>query len=118
MSAIRITKGFSDHERPIVAALFWEAFGAKLSIGLGPDEKALRFLERVANPSFALSARNDDGVLLGVAGFKTSKGALIGGEFGDLRAIYGTFGAIWRALLLSLLERGIENDSLLMDGIL
>lgn len=117
MSAIRITPGFHDTERALVAALFWEAFGAKLSIGLGPTEKALRFVSRVADPQFALCARSEDGTLLGMAGFKTTEGALIGGEFSDLRAIYGTFGAIWRAGLLAVLERKLEQGSLLMDGI-
>lgn len=53
MSSFRIISGFTDAERPIVAALFWEAFGAKLSIGLSPEAKALKFLAQVAEPRFA-----------------------------------------------------------------
>ena len=34
-----------------------------------------------------------------------------------MRAIYGTFGAVWRAMLLSMLERDIENQRFLTDGI-
>ena len=71
----------------------------------------------MVSPEYALCARNDDGTLLGVAGFKTNEGALIGGEFSDLREIYGAFGASWRALLLSMLERSVEEKSFLMDGI-
>lgn len=117
MSAIRITKGFSEDERAMVAALYWEAFGQKLALGLGPDEKALRFLARVAAPEFALCARDHSGALLGMAGYKTSDGALIGGAFCDLREVYGLFSAIWRAGLLSIMEREQEAGSLLMDGI-
>ncbi len=117
MSAIRITRRFSEDERSQVAALFWEAFGTKLSLGLGPNDKALAFTSRVANPEFALCARDETGALLGIAGFKTNEGALIGGKFSDLRAIYGTFSALWRAAILSLLERDLEEGSLLMDGI-
>lgn len=117
MSDFCITKGFADDERNTVATLYWEAFGAKLSIGLGPDAKALEFLTRVCDPEFALCARSEDGGLLGVAGFKTSEGALIGGGMRDLYAIYGTFGSVWRAALLSLVERKLEPQSFLMDGI-
>lgn len=117
MSAIRITRGFNENERDLIAALYWEAFGAKLSFGLGPDIKARAFLARVAEPAFSLCARSEDGALLGVAGFKTSEGSLVGGDLSDLRAIYGIFGSLWRATLLSLLERDLEASTLLMDGI-
>lgn len=117
MTDFRITPGFSNAERTLAAELYWEAFGNKLALGLGPESKAKAFLARVANPDFALCARDDNGTLLGIAGFKTSEGALIGGDFADLRAIYGTFGAAWRGLLLSLLERDLQGGSLLMDGI-
>lgn len=117
MSSFRITKGFSAAERDTIAALFWEAFSRKLALGLGPKEKALRFLARVADPQFALCARGKEGQLLGVAGFKTVEGALIGGGFSDLRAIFGTASALWRAALLSALDRDLKQDTLLMDGI-
>lgn len=117
MSAIRITQGFHETERSTVAALFWEAFAPKLSFGLGPEDKALQFLARVADPDFALCARDTEGKLIGVAGFKTHEGALIGGDFSDLCAIFGTLSSVWRAALLSFLERDLESGTLLMDGI-
>lgn len=117
MSELSITKGFHEAERDKVAELYWEAFAPKLGFALGPAENANRFLQRVANPDFALSARDAEDNLLGLAGFKTREGSLIGGSFEDLRAVYGTFGAIWRALLLSLIERDLQKESFLMDGI-
>ena len=54
---------------------------------------------------------------MGFAGFKTSEGALIGDVFGNLRAVFGTLGAICRAALLSLLKRYLKSETLLMDGI-
>ena len=75
MSSFRITQGFTDAERPIVAALFWEDFGAKLSIGLSPEAKALKFLAHVAEPRFTRVMPM--GPFWGVVGFKTSKGAVI-----------------------------------------
>lgn len=117
MPDVTVAAGFADFERSTVAELYWTAFGKKLSFCLGPDAKAHAFLTRVVNPRYALCARSADGTLLGVAGFKTSEGSLVGGSFSDLRAVYGLFGSLWRALLLSVLERDLEQGTLLMDGI-
>lgn len=69
------------------------------------------------NPDFALIARGTDQQVLGVAGFKTSKGALIGGELKDIAKVFGWLSALWRGPLLSLVERDLADDVLLMDGI-
>ncbi len=112
-----ITKGFDPSERPLVANLFWQAFQGKLGALLGPDDRACRFIESVLDPAFALSARDGEGKLLGVAGFKTGDGALVGGTMKDLVPHYGRLGALWRGLLLETLERPVEHDELCMDGI-
>ncbi len=112
-----ISVGFSDTERPIIATLYWEAFAAKLHYVLGPKEKALQFLCAQLDPRFALVARETGGEVLGVAGFKTSQGALIGGEMHDLAAAYGWLSSLWRGPLLTLVERDLADDILLMDGI-
>ena len=112
-----IQSGFSEYERPIVARLFGQAFRRKLHSALRPKAKALQFIETVLTPKYALSARDGGGTLLGVAGFKTHDGALIGGGFRELAQVYGWFGALWRGTLLSVLERKIEPGVLLMDGI-
>ena len=114
---MRISRGFGEEERARVAGLYWQAFGAKLGRVMRPEARALAFFERALDPDFALVARDARGGLLGVAGFKTDKGALAGGSFGDLRAVYGSWGALWRAGLLGLLERAVEPGILLMDGI-
>ncbi len=112
-----ISKGFEEDERDRIAALYWEAFAAKLHYVLGPRHKALTFLSEQLNPDCALTARGADGTVLGVAGFKTAQGALIGGEMRDLARIYGWLSACWRGPLLGLVERDLENGILLMDGI-
>lgn len=114
---MQIAKGFVDAERPIIAALYWEAFGQKLGRALGPRDKALRFVAAKLDPSHALCARDAKGTLLGVAGFKTFDGALVGGGFSDLAQVYGLWGGVWRNLLLTLLERDSEDRRFLMDGI-
>lgn len=114
---IRIEHGFADADRPLIAALYWEAFGAKLGRAMGPRRKALAFFERALNPSHALCARDADGTLLGVAGFKTFDGALVGGTMTDMSRVYGWPGTLWRVALLAALERDTENARFLMDGL-
>ncbi len=112
-----ISNGIAPADRAQVAALYWEAFGAKLGRVMHPEHKALAFIEQVLDPSHAICAHDADGTLLGVAGFKTFEGALVGGTFRDLAKHYGWIGATWRAVFLSLLERDTENKRFLMDGI-
>ena len=113
----QISPGFADSERGVVARLFWEAFRGKLGRVMGPDAKAKRFFEDIMSPDFALVARSEGEQILGIAGFKTTDGALAGGSLSDLRRHYGWFGGIWRGLLLNTLERDLSRDVLLMDGI-
>ncbi|MGZ2258955.1 GNAT family N-acetyltransferase [Roseobacter sp. A03A-229] len=114
---VTISTGFQTDERPTVAALYWEAFGNKLGRSLGPRPRALQFLEAVLDPEFALVARDGDGRVLGIAGFKTEDGALVGGDLPDLQRVYGPIGGLWRGLVLSTIERDVAPDILLMDGI-
>ena len=112
-----ISKGFSQEERDNVATLYWEAFAAKLNIVLGPHNKATLFIAKHLNPDFALVARNAEGQILGIAGFKTAKGELISAGLMDLAKTYGWPSTLWRAPLLSLVERDLAEGVLLMDGI-
>ena len=117
MPDMKIGKGFEDRERPRIAELYWEAFGPKLGPTLGPRDRALAYIARVLSPEHAICARDGAGALLGVAGFKTVHGALVGGGFGEMAAVYGPFGAFWRVTLLAALARDTENRRFLMDGI-
>lgn len=112
-----IRGGIPDADRTQVTALYWGAFGAKLGKVMRPEIKAQAFIGRVLDGTHAICAHDDAGQLLGVAGFKTFQGALVGGTFRDLSKIYGIWGATWRAGFLSLLERDTENERFLMDGI-
>ena len=113
---MRIVNGFDEVQRRHVAELFWGAFSGKLGSVLGPSERGLRFVSNVLQPRFAICAVEGD-QLLGVAGYKTSEGGLVGGELSDLTPIYGYFGGLWRGLLLNQLERDLSDGQLLMDGI-
>ncbi len=114
---MQIAKGFTDAERPRIAALYWQAFGPKLGLVLGPRDRALVYIARVLSPDHAFCARDAKGDPLGVAGFKTHSGALLGGGFQDIVQVYGPVGAVWRVALLSALERDVENRRFVMDGI-
>jgi ribosomal protein S18 acetylase RimI-like enzyme len=115
--SVTVQRGLPRDLRPAAAALYWQAFGGKLGGVLGPDDRALTFLNRVIRADHAIVALDDNGALLGLAGFKTPQGAFAGGAFADLRAVYGLPGAIWRGSLLRLLGREVENSRFLMDGI-
>ena len=114
---IELRQGFPEDQRNIVAGLFWQAFKGKLAPVMKPEAKAIAFLASVADPDHVISAVRADGTVLGIAGFKTDRGAFIGGELSDLQAVYGWVGGLWRGLLLSLLERDLSPGVLLMDGI-
>lgn len=112
-----LASGFDDAERASVAALYWRAFSDKLGRVLGPDRKALEFLEHVINPKFAIVARGPKREILGVAGYKTAAGSLMGGGLSDLAQTYGWIGTAWRGALLAFVERPLADNVLLMDGI-
>ncbi len=114
---MNISPGFADDERAAVAAMYWAAFGQKLGRVMGPDRRALALLAEIADPTHALCARDTEGRLLGVVGFKTHESALIDGGWSDMTRHYGWLGAAWRVALLHLLERDVENERFLMDGI-
>lgn len=114
---VKVTPGFHFQERELAAQLFWQAFRGKLGRIMWPEARALDFIASNLDPNFALAARDCDGNLLGLAGFKTASGALLGGGLTELATSYGWIGALWRGPILELLERDIEPDVLLMDGI-
>ena len=107
---MKITVGIPSKDREEAAALYWNAFGEKLGFTLGPKYQALMFVRSVLRPDHGICAQGDDGKLLGIAGFNASHGSLVGGEFKDLRRIYGWTSAAIRISLLALLERDIENE--------
>lgn len=114
---VRIQAGLPAGTEAQAAALYWDAFGEKLGRVMGPTDKALAFILRVLDPTHAISAVSPTGDLLGVAGFKTHESALVGGSFEDMTAIYGWFSSVWRASIISFLDRDTENKRFLMDGI-
>ena len=114
---MKISVGIPPKDREEAALLYWDAFGEKLGFTMGPKYQALMFVRSVLRPDHGICAHDDNGKLLGIAGFKTTQGALVGGDFSDLRKVYGWTSATIRISLLGLLERDIENERFLMDGL-
>ncbi|MBO6604985.1 MAG: GNAT family N-acetyltransferase [Roseicyclus sp.] len=117
VAELTLVSGFPEDQRERVARLYWQAFRGKLGRVLGPDDKALRFLTPVLHGSHAISALNADGALVGVAGFSTPQDTFVAGTEADLCKVYGRFGAMWRGLLLEMLDRPRSTEILVMDGI-
>ena len=91
--------GIDERQRDTAARLYWEAFGSKLGRVMGPEAKALAYLNRVIRCDHAVAALQD-GQLIGLAGFKSPLGGFADGGWHDMRAVYGTLGAVWRLALL------------------
>jgi ribosomal protein S18 acetylase RimI-like enzyme len=114
---VTLFSGLPSHLRADAARLYWEAFGGKLGRVLGPDAAALAFFQRVIRPDHCLAALDRDGRLVGLAGFKTPSGSFAGGSWDDLIAVYGHVGGRWRGCILWALNREVDNDRFLIDGI-
>lgn len=117
MNGVTIQLGLPATLRPAAARLYWQAFGGKLGLVMGPESRALRYLEQVINPDQAFVALNPAGELVGIAGFKTPEGSFAGGSKPEMVAHYGRIGGWWRMVLLTRLSREIDNERFLLDGI-
>ena len=95
---ITLQSGLPEEHRPAAARLYWEAFGGKLGRVMGPEPRALAYLDRVMRSDHVITALAGD-QLVGLAGFKTPSGALASGNWRDMRMVYGRMGALWRLAL-------------------
>lgn len=98
------------------AALYWEAFGAKLGKLLGPDDRGRAFFRKTVNPDAIIAATAPDGTLLGIAAHQGTGKGFSTASTSDLFRHYG-LGALWRLVPLGMLERTAPHDTLQMDGI-
>jgi ribosomal protein S18 acetylase RimI-like enzyme len=114
---VTLRHGLPEKLRPQAVDLYWQAFGGKLGRVMGPDRKAIAFLQEVIRADHALVALDDQGQLLGLLGFKSPAGSFAGGDLQRMRRHYGVIGCLWRVPLLWLLGRDIDNDRFLIDGL-
>lgn len=114
---VEIRRGLPPGTEDQAARLYWEAFGGKLGIVMGPESRALRFIRAAIRSDHCFVALAPDGRLLGIAGFKSPQGAFVGGQARDMRAAYGRLGALWRSAALWALSHDVDNHRFLVDGI-
>lgn len=114
---MRVVAGLPDTLRADAARLYWQAFGTKLGRVLGPEERALKYLQRSISASHVIVALSDDGALLGMIGYRSAEGGFAEGSIDDLRAAYGRIGAAWRAAAMRAISGEVDNDRFLIDGI-
>lgn len=113
---MKISRGLPDHLREDAAALYWEAFGAKLNRVMGPAPRARAYITRAIRADHVITA-TQEGRLLGLAGFKTAQGAFVDGSSRELRRAYGLVGAGWRSVALAMLHQDVDNRRFLIDGL-
>lgn len=114
---ILLQHGLAAAQRAPAARLYWQAFGGKLGRVMGPEPKALAFIERVIDPAHVIAATDAAGRLLGVIGFRSRSGSFVGGTRADLVAVYGLFGALWRGLALAILAQDLGAEEICVDGL-
>lgn len=114
---VLIRQGLADRHREAAVALYWLAFGTKLGRLLGPEPRALAYLARVLRPDHLLAAVSPEGELLGIAGFRLAAGAFPLGRFGELAAVYGRFGALWRLAAFRLMPQEVDPAGFRIDGL-
>ncbi|MDA5283839.1 GNAT family N-acetyltransferase [Streptomyces sp. Isolate_45] len=115
--SVEVRRGVPDGAEERVAELYWEAFGRKLGAALGPAPEGRRFIASHLHRDRALSALDEAGQVLGVAGYQLGGRGLVGGDAAAVRATYGQVRGLYRVLLLALLERTPTRGELVMDGI-
>lgn len=114
---ITVQQGFPEELLSSAAELYDAAFGAKLAIAMPNPISRTAVLKAGFNPEFSFVAIRD-GEMVGIAGFKTGRGALTGGiSFRVLKDEIGLWGAIRSVLVLALFQRNHVEGQLLMDGI-
>lgn len=114
---MQVRLGLPDAYRTDAARLYWEAFGSKLGVVLGPERKGIAYLERAIRADHCIHALAPTGELVGIAGFKTPNGSFSGGSVDLMTDVYGIIGSSWRRFLLRLLQSEIDNERFLVDGI-
>ncbi len=116
MSHPAIGRGFSEDERPRVAALYWAAFGTKLRAAFPDQERGLAVIAASLRPDNLLIARTDSGVV-GVCGFHAGGAGAIDFSWSTLRTHLGIPAAVRAAVCLALLDSGTRPETLVLDGI-
>lgn len=116
MESIRIERGFAEVHRKQAAALYYAAFRQKLQPIFRDETRGLALLEQALESPYCMAAFHED-QLVGIAGFKDRDASLVNIQPRMMVDQFGFAGGWARLLALSLFSRGLEDGTLLMDGI-
>ncbi|MEL6308510.1 MAG: GNAT family N-acetyltransferase [Chloroflexota bacterium] len=116
MTAIHIQRGIPENEIERTATLYYEAFRQKLQPIFRDETRGIAVLSQSMQTDYGIVALVDDKVV-GIAGFKDAQGSLTNIQPHNVTDVFGFFGGWARLLALSLFERKVEPNVLLMDGI-
>jgi ribosomal protein S18 acetylase RimI-like enzyme len=121
-TAVVIEHGLADELRPQAAAVFEEAFGAKMRLTVKDADRRSAFMRRAFRADRAIVAR-DGQRLLGMVGLSTRGEPYAGGLLGtdwDPRPyveLLGWPGAMWAIWSLRMADRRPRPDELYVDGL-
>jgi len=101
---------------PAGVHLYYTGLEAKLGPAFGPTESALAVLPRSIQPERCLAAVSR-GRLVGILGIQDARGSLLSPAYSTMVDHYGTISAMYRTLLLALLNSKVAPGDLYLDGI-
>lgn len=116
MSDVTVTLGLPAEHRAKAAELYYVAFRQKLYPIFRDEVRARAVLQEGLNGAYAFTAIQD-GALVGIAGFKDPSGSLLDIKPAMMTRAFGFLGGWVRILFLLQFIRGLEANTLLMDGI-
>ena len=112
----QIIHGLPKGYEQAAAKLYWEAFGAKLRILMGPATRAEGFFAATLHHNSIIAAVSPENKLLGIAAVKLNGIGFSDANLTTLFRHYG-IGTLWKIIPLAMLERTPPKDTLQMDGI-
>ncbi|MEM6327774.1 MAG: GNAT family N-acetyltransferase [Bacteroidota bacterium] len=109
--------GIPEAHRTEAAALYDQAFGAKLGVGIPDRDRRVTLLAETMRLDYGIGAIAN-GRLLGLAGFQTETGSLTSGiTVRTLRQRLGLAGALRAMAVFALYDRPVNPGELCMDGL-
>lgn len=116
MHSVTIGRGFSDDERARVARLYWEAFGRKLRPAFADESTGIAVIANGLRPEHVLVARRE-GALVGLCGFRSAGTGAVDMTWSRLRGTLSVQAAARASIVLAVLSRSDQPDTLVLDGI-
>jgi ribosomal protein S18 acetylase RimI-like enzyme len=117
MNTIDFRQGFAEAQRDQVAHIYCAAFERKITPVYGSLEIARRLIGTELNPTCCFVASDENGDVLGVAGFQHARQRFVNLSARGLMREYGALKGGMRYLVAAFFERTPDKHLLQMDGI-